>query len=72
MFLLAWPAVSAQASGGPGFLWLPLGHEDGAAKSAGHLPIVLLTPLQHTGHVRDGCPALTAWAERAETWLRGC
>jgi len=64
--------VSAQASGGPGFLLLPLEHEDGTAKSPGHLPMVLLAPLQHTGNGRGGSPALTAWAERAETWLWGC
>lgn len=64
--------VSGYASGGPGFLWLPLEHEDGAAKSPGHLPMVLLGPLQHNGNGRDCSPALTAWAEQAETWFRGC
>lgn len=39
-------------------------------KSPGHLLVVLLAPLQHTGSGRDGYLALTARAEWAETWLR--
>lgn len=61
--------VSAQASGGLGFLWLPSEYKDETTGGSGHFAHGAAGTL---GNSWDGCPAPTTCPESTEIWLWSC